>query len=115
MQAAWYAFHAVGRPRHPGLRACFALLAGLAPLHDERLAARIGGPPPVDDRVFLDVSSYGRRAVEAVIGVVGLERLVYGSDRPVVAPARLDIGEPAGTALRTANPSRLLDRTEVPA
>ncbi|MDX6647215.1 MAG: 6-methylsalicylate decarboxylase [Miltoncostaeaceae bacterium] len=115
MQAAWHAFHAIGRPRHPALRACFALLAGLAPLHDERLAARCGRAPLVDDRVFLDVSSYGRRAVEAVIDVVGLEQLVYGSDRPVVEPAALALGGPGDAALRAVNPARLLDRTEVPA
>ena len=34
--AAWHAFHAVVRPRVPSLRAVFALLAGLAPLHAER-------------------------------------------------------------------------------
>ena len=43
MHAAWFAFRAFGRPRHPRLRVCFALLAGLAPLHGERFAARGGG------------------------------------------------------------------------
>jgi hypothetical protein len=33
---------AFGRPRHPRLRVCFALLAGLAPLHVERFIARGG-------------------------------------------------------------------------
>ena len=41
--AAWHAFHAAVRPALPSLRAVFALLAGLAPLHAERTAAR-GGP-----------------------------------------------------------------------
>ncbi|MEV4259423.1 amidohydrolase, partial [Spirillospora sp. NPDC049652] len=43
MHAAWYAFRAFGRPAFPRLRVCFALLAGLAPLHGERLSARGGG------------------------------------------------------------------------
>ncbi|MEA2194670.1 MAG: 6-methylsalicylate decarboxylase, partial [Solirubrobacteraceae bacterium] len=43
MNAAWHAFAAFGRPRHPRLRVVFAMLAGGAPLHGERLAAR-GGP-----------------------------------------------------------------------
>ena len=43
MHAAWHHFHAAGRPRHPRLRVCFALLAGLAPLHSERLMTRGGG------------------------------------------------------------------------
>ncbi len=41
--AAWHAFQAVARPQLPALRVIFALLAGLAPLHAERTAAR-GGP-----------------------------------------------------------------------
>jgi predicted TIM-barrel fold metal-dependent hydrolase len=113
MQAAWHAFRAIGRPRHPGLRVCFALLAGLAPLHDERLAARSGSPPEGDEKAFLDVSSYGPRAVEAVIGVVGLAQIVYGSDRPVVEPTALALDEPSGAALRSDNPLRLLNRSEV--
>ena len=43
MQAAWLAFLHAGRPEHPELKVVFAMLAGLAPLHAERLAAR-GGP-----------------------------------------------------------------------
>ena len=42
MHTAWYAFAAWGRPAHPRLRVCFAMLAGLAPLHRERLTARGG-------------------------------------------------------------------------
>ena len=43
MNAAWHTFAAFGRPQHPRLRVVFAMLAGGAPLHGERLAAR-GGP-----------------------------------------------------------------------
>lgn len=43
MNAAWHGFLHVGRAAHPQLRVVFALLAGGAPLHGERLAAR-GGP-----------------------------------------------------------------------
>ena len=50
MHEAWYAFGAFGRPRHPRLRVCFAMLAGLAPLHGERLLARAGRRTVVDDR-----------------------------------------------------------------
>src|SRR5207248_8744521 len=59
MHAAWFAFRAYGRRRHPELRVCFAMLAGLAPLHGERFVARAGERSVVDDRVFLEVSSYG--------------------------------------------------------
>lgn len=39
LHAAWFAFSAYGRPAYPRLRICFAALAGLAPLHGERMAA----------------------------------------------------------------------------
>jgi hypothetical protein len=95
MHAAWHAFLAVGRPRHPGLRVVFSMLAGLAPLHAERLACRGGpGTAPRDPLIFYDVSSYGRRAIRAIGDVVGARQLLYGSDRPVVEPGAL--GMPAG-------------------
>jgi 6-methylsalicylate decarboxylase len=116
MQTAWHAFAVWGRPAHPGLRVCFAMLAGLAPLQRERLVAR-GGPAISDLDVFLDVSSYGGRTVDAVLREVGVDRLVYGSDRPVVAAAELPLGDAVRSALRQRNPARLLCTitTEVPA
>jgi 6-methylsalicylate decarboxylase len=110
MQTAWHAFAVWGRPAHPGLRVCFAMLAGLAPLQRERLLAR-GGPATSDPDAFLDVSSYGGRAVDAVLREVGVDRLVYGSDRPVVAAAELPLGDAVRAALRRRNPARLLSRT----
>jgi hypothetical protein len=113
MHAAWFAFRAYGRPRHPELRACFAILGGLAPLHGERFAARAGGRSPVDPGVFLEVSSYGTRAVDATIRVLGIDALVHGSDRPYADPVRLDLGPAALHAVRSANPQRLLYPKEV--
>ena len=107
MQAAWHAFAVWGRPAHPRLRVCFAMLAGLAPLHRERLVAR-GGVAVSDPDVYLDVSSYGARAVDAVLREVGVDRLVHGSDRPVCAGAELPLGDAVLSALRRTNPSRLL-------
>ncbi|HTW41748.1 MAG TPA: amidohydrolase family protein [Solirubrobacteraceae bacterium] len=88
MQAAWLAFRAAGRIRHPQLRVVFSMLAGLAPLHAERCASR-GGPAPfvADWQVFYDTSSYGTSAVRPLAGLVGAQQLLYGSDRPVVEPA----------------------------
>jgi 6-methylsalicylate decarboxylase len=43
MQSAWLAFASAGRGEHPRLRVVFSMLAGLAPLHAERLRSR-GGP-----------------------------------------------------------------------
>ena len=54
MHAAWFAFRLHGRPRHPRLRVCFAMLAGLAPLHGERFAARGGGRTVIDPDSFLE-------------------------------------------------------------
>jgi 6-methylsalicylate decarboxylase len=107
MQTAWHAFAVWGRPAHPRLRVCFAMLAGLAPLHKERLVAR-GGQAESDPDVFLDTSSYGARAVDAVLREVGVDRLVHGSDRPVIPAAELPFGDAVDVALRERNPSRLL-------
>ena len=113
MHAAWFAFRAYGRPRHPALRVCFAMLAGLAPLHGERVAARTGDRNVVDEDVFLEISSYGTKAVDATIRVLGVDPLVNGSDRPYAAPAELELGAAALQALRGANPMRLLYAKEV--
>lgn len=113
MHAAWFAFRAYGRPRHPALRVCFAILAGLAPLHGERFLARAGARSPVDAGVFLEISSYGTRAVDATIRVLGIDALVNGTDRPYAEPAGLDLGGAALHALRSANAGRLLYPKEV--
>lgn len=108
MQAAWLTFATVGRRDHPGLRVLFAMLAGGAPLHAERLAAR--GGPPVDLRdplTFYDTSSYGSAAIEALGRRVGTGQLVYGSDRPVIEPVRTEWD----TVLK-ANGGRLIKSTE---
>jgi hypothetical protein len=110
MQAAWYAIAVWGRPAHPGLRVCFAMLAGLAPLQRERLSAR-GGHAGRDADVFLDTSSYGPRAIDAVVRELGADRLVYGSDRPVVAPSELGLGEALRLSLRVGNPASLFSTT----
>jgi 6-methylsalicylate decarboxylase len=113
MHAAWFAFRVHGRPRHPRLRVCFAMLAGLAPLHSERVAARAGDRGVVDQDVFLDVSSYGTRAVDETVRVLGIDALVNGSDRPYADPASLELGPAALHAIRSANAMRLLYPKEV--
>lgn len=105
MHAAWFSWLACGRELLPQLKVLFALLAGLAPLHAERAAAR-GGPSWGDARVFLETSSYGPVAVGAVAGQVGWGALVLGSDRPYALP--LALGGAADRALRVDNPARLL-------
>ncbi len=94
MQAAWLAFLVAGRPRHPRLRVVFSMLAGLAPLHAERLLSR-GGPCPAlpDPLVFYETSSYGPATVRVIAALVGPQQLLYGSDRPVVEPGELGMPE----------------------
>jgi hypothetical protein len=87
MQAAWLVWVTVARRLFPELRVIFAMLAGLAPLQAERLLSR-GGPTTrkADPLIFYDTSSYGPRAVSVMERLVGVDQLVYGSDRPVVDP-----------------------------
>jgi predicted TIM-barrel fold metal-dependent hydrolase len=118
MNAAWHAFVAFGRRDHSRLRVLFAMLAGGAPLHLERLAAR-GGPSrsALDPGLFYDTSSYGPRAIDAMVRVVGVDQIVYGSDRPVVSPPAAPgaLGEAAWDAMVRQNPRRLLSAGAVPA
>ena len=109
MQAAWFAFLHGGRREHPRLRVLFAMLAGGAPLQLERFVAR-GGTAPLapDPLVFYDTSSYGTRMLEAMASAVGVEQLVYGSDRPVVDPVTPPLGPELGRLLRCTNPNSLL-------
>jgi 6-methylsalicylate decarboxylase len=112
MQTAWLAWAAWGRASHPGLKVVWAMLAGAAPLHAERLAAR-GGPAGavLDDRAWFDVSSYGPKVVDAMLRVVGVDRLVLGTDRPVADPPSLAaLGPAVRHALAHVNPSTVLDR-----
>ncbi|MCC5576811.1 amidohydrolase family protein [Microtetraspora sp. AC03309] len=109
MHASWYAFQAVGRPRHPDLKICFALLAGLAPLHSERATNRgAPGRGRVDPGAFVETSSYGSRAIDAVIRELGIDVVVNGSDQPYAEAPSLDFGDAARHAIGHANAVRLL-------
>ncbi|WP_440081702.1 amidohydrolase [Streptosporangium sp. LJ11] len=113
MHAAWYAFAAFGRARHPRLRVCFSLLAGLAPLHSERLANRGGeGRGQVDPGLFLETSSYGPRAIDAIVRELGVDIVVSGSDRPYATAPDPALGDAAWHAIAVTNPNRLLNGKE---
>jgi 6-methylsalicylate decarboxylase len=119
LHAAWFAFQAYGRPAYPQLRVCFTALAGLAPLHGERLAARGGDDPlargVIDPRIFVETSSYGSRAVDSVLRVLGADMLVFGSDRPYAQPhPDFGVGDAARYAIRVTNPARLLHGDRLP-
>ena len=111
LHAAWWAWAAGGRARWPRVRVCFVALAGLAPLHVERHRARGGGPLASDPLTFVETSSYGERAIDAVGRVLGIDVICHGSDRPYAEPHIPDLGAAALHALRVRNPSRLLAGT----
>ena len=110
MHEAWHAWIAAGLASFPSLKVVFALLAGGAPLHLHRLAAR--GAPGLAQRaqhspqLFYETSASGPELIEAVGKVVGRGQIVHGSDRPVVEPGPI----PARLAdrLLVKNPARLL-------
>ena len=111
LHAAWWAWVDGGRARFPDLRVCFAALAGLGPLHGERQRARGGGDAgAVDPLTFVETSSYGTLAVDAVIRVLGVDVVCHGSDRPYCSAPPPALGAAALTAIKTRNPGRLLAR-----
>jgi len=56
----------------------------------------------------VDTSSYGARAVDAMVRELGVDALVHGSDLPVIDGAEPALGEAVRVALRERNPARLL-------
>ena len=86
MHEAWLTFEAIGTAALPRLRVVFAMLAGLAPLHSERLLARGGPPVDLDGPSFYDISSYGALRDRRDGSLRRPKQLLYGSDRPVVEP-----------------------------
>jgi amidohydrolase family protein len=113
VQAAYLAWMATRAGSPPRPRAIFAILAGGAPFQLERLATRGGDESlAVDPSVFLDVASYGRRALELCLSTFGVRQLVFGSDFPVVDPepslrAVHAFGDAVATAIREETPTML--------
>jgi hypothetical protein len=109
LTAAWFAWHVAGRALLPRLRIAFVGLAGLAPLHHERLGQRGGSLGAIDPLVHYETSSYGMRAIDAVIRVVGVDPIVHGSDRPYAVPTDPGLGDAFSHALFVANPAHLMN------
>lgn len=108
LQAAWFAWHVAGRAAHPTLRVAFVALAGLAPLHHERLTARGGALGEIDPRIYYETSSYGPRAIDATVRVVGVDAVVHGSDRPYAESSDPGLGDAFSHAMFVVNPHHLL-------
>jgi 6-methylsalicylate decarboxylase len=116
LHAAWWAWGDGGRARFPTMPVCFAALAGLGPLHGERHRARGGAGRAVDPLTFVETSSYGTLAIDAVIRVLGIDVVCHGTDHPYARAAPPSLGDAAMNAITTRNPGRLLARhpQEVP-
>ena len=109
LNAAWWAWAERGRERFRRLPVCFAALAGLGPLHGERQRARGGAAGKVDPLTFVETSTYGTLAIDAVVRVLGIDVVCRGSDRPYAAPIVPRLGsEAALNAVGSVNPGRLL-------
>jgi hypothetical protein len=108
LHAAWWAWADGGRERFGALPVCFAALAGLGPLHGERQRARGGHAGAVDPLTFVETSTYGTQAIDAVIRVLGVDVVCAGSDRPYAEPPRPALDAAALRAIDTHNPGRLL-------
>lgn len=114
MQAAYAAWLGRGAERWPELDVVFAILAGGAPIQIERMASRgLSERSAMLPHVWLDTASYGRRALDLAMATFGVERMLFGSDLPVIDPARgvhavRSFGEAVATAVLSANPDRLL-------
>ena len=113
MQAAYFSWISGGAERRPGLQVVFAILAGGALFQLERLASRAPDVPTAGlPDVHFDTAGYGRRALELCLGTVGAERIVYGSDVPVVDPAPTlraleELGAAVLETIACENPARL--------
>jgi predicted TIM-barrel fold metal-dependent hydrolase len=116
MQAAYASWLAAGAARWPELDIVFAILAGGAPIQLERMAARgLDERAAMLPRVWFDTATYGRRALDLVLSTFGVDRMIFGSDIPVVDPgpgveAVRSFGEAVATAVFSANPHRLLEK-----
>src|SRR5581483_6812356 len=114
MQRAYAVWLAEGVERWPDLRIVFSILAGGAPFQLERMQARgfdIGNA--LRPTIYLEASSYGRRALELCLATFGARQIVYGSDSPVIdCSLTLDhvrsFGQAAVQALCQDNPTTIL-------
>jgi hypothetical protein len=113
MQAAYATWIFRDADRFPRLRVLFAILAGGAAAQLERLESRgVDARTALRPNAYLDVASYGRRALELSLAAVGPGQLVYGSDMPVIDPAPthdavLGLGEDVAALVCDENPTRL--------
>ena len=114
MQRAYAAWLAQGVDRWPDLRIVFSILAGGAPFQLERMQARgFDISTTLRPTIYLEASSYGRRALELCLATFGARQIVYGRDSPVIDCCYTlghvrSFGQAAMQALCQDNPTTLL-------
>jgi predicted TIM-barrel fold metal-dependent hydrolase len=114
MQRAYAAWLAHGIDRWPGVRIVFSILAGGAPFQLERMQARgFDIKNAMHPTIYLETSSYGRRALELCLATLGARQIVFGSDAPVIDSTLTlshvrSFGQAALQALCHDNPATLL-------
>jgi hypothetical protein len=76
-----------------------------------------GAGGAVDALTFVETSSYGTQAIDAVVRVLGVDVVCHGSDRPYAASRLPALGSAVVHAVHSRNPERLLAHAlqEVPA
>jgi hypothetical protein len=113
MQAAYAAWLSGGVQRWPDLSVVFAILAGGGPFQLERLQSRGVDPHlALHPSLYFETASYGPRALQFCLDTVGVGRLLYGSDAPVIdsrptLQAVRGLGDATADAVCRANPSLL--------
>ncbi len=116
MQSAYLAWIENGAPRWPSLRVLFSLLAGGAAFQLDRLQSRgIETRRFIRAPVYFETSSYGRLSIELSLAAFGVDRIVHGSDYPVIDPGRTlgvirSLGRAAYDAVSSRNPAALLEK-----
>jgi 6-methylsalicylate decarboxylase len=114
MQTAYLAWIDRGALRWPELPVVFALLAGGGPFQLDRLRSRgVETQHLTSLPAFFETSSYGRISLELCLATYGVDRLVYGSDFPVLDPAPTmsaihALGKATSHAICDRNPGSLL-------
>jgi 6-methylsalicylate decarboxylase len=114
MQRAFVTWLARDAETHRAVPVVFAMLAGGAPIQLERLRSRgVELRTTLYPNVYLESSSYGRRALELCLATYGVTQLLYGSDAPVIDPAQTlselrGFGDALAEVVLVDNPGRLL-------
>jgi hypothetical protein len=114
MHAAYMAWFVAGADRWPTLDVVFAILAGGAPIQLERMASRgVAERRSMLPHIWFDTATYGRRALDLAMSTFGVERMLFGTDIPVVDPeygrdAVRSFGDAVSEAVLSSNPDRLL-------